>query len=96
MDSKILVGNLSTAVDESQIKALFLEAGGTIVSVVIPRNEKAGNSRGYAFVEMGTRLEAEKAIEVLKGCELAGRALSFELTEKEAAKKGKWYKFGAV
>jgi RNA recognition motif-containing protein len=96
MSSRILVGNLSTASDENQIRELFEKAGGTIVSITIPQDAKTGACRGYAFVEMATRLEAEQAIDFLKTQASIGRNLSFELAEQNVVKKGKWYKFGAV
>lgn len=94
MNTRILVGNLSTSVDELQIKDFFSQASGTIVSIVIPKDPKTGNCRGYAFVEMTTPIETKDAITMLNGQDLAGRAIALTLSVAPAKKKPKWYQFG--
>jgi RNA recognition motif-containing protein len=95
MNQRILVGNLSTSVDELQIKDLFSETVGTIVSITIPKDPKTGNCRGYAFVEMAGPIETKAAIDRLNGQELAGRAIALTLSESAPKSKRKWYQFGA-
>ena len=71
---KIYVGNLSYDVKEDEITTEF-EAYGKVDSVVIPLDKLSGQSRGFAFVEMETKSEAEAAIAVLNGKTLDGRPI---------------------
>ena len=70
----IYVGNLSHEVTEDDLKKAF-EAFGQVVSVNIIKDRYSGESRGFGFVEMPAKAEAQSAINDLNGKELKGRAL---------------------
>ncbi len=63
---KIYVGNLSFEVTEDELSAEF-GAYGQVDSVAIPADKISGRPRGFAFVEMGSKSEAEAAITGLNG-----------------------------
>ncbi len=63
---KIYVGNLSFEVTEDELAAEF-GAYGQVDSVSIPADRISGRPRGFAFVEMGSKSEAEAAITGLNG-----------------------------
>jgi cold-inducible RNA-binding protein len=71
----IFVGNLSFNASEGALRAMF-EDYGTVGRVTIATYRDTGQQRGFAFVEMNVDAEAERAIEVLSGRELNGRALT--------------------
>jgi len=71
----IYIGNLSLEATEGELQREF-EAFGQIASVNIIKDKYSGNSRGFAFVEMPARAEAQAAIIGLNGKELKGRTLS--------------------
>ncbi len=71
----IYVGNLPRNVTESELKEAFL-AYGEVSNASIIKDKYSGESRGFGFVEMPNRDEAEKAITALNGQELKGRALT--------------------
>ena len=71
----IYVGNLSYEVTEEDLKQAF-EGSGQVVSVNIIKDRYSGESRGFGFVEMPDRAEAESAINNLNGKELKGRTLN--------------------
>ena len=73
--AKIIVGNLDFSVTEGQIRRLF-DPFGYINEVGIATDWETGHSRGFAFVEMDSRKDAEKAIEELRGTQLEGRSLT--------------------
>jgi RNA recognition motif-containing protein len=60
---------------ESSVRALFERTEKWRVSTWL-RTENTGRSRGFAFVEMTDSAEAERAIAVLNGANLEGRALN--------------------
>ncbi len=64
MNTKIYVGNLSAQVTEPELKTLFSQAG-DVVSVKIVKDHQSGQPRGFAFIEMSTRREAQKAVSML-------------------------------
>jgi RNA recognition motif-containing protein len=61
MEAKLYVGNLSYSVTEEDLQALFSQAG-TVKSVTLIKDRDTGRSKGFAFVEFETQVEAEKAI----------------------------------
>ena len=70
----IYVGNLSFSVSEADIKEAFA-AFGAVQTTSIIKDKFSGESRGFGFVEMPNKDEAEKAIAALNGKDLKGRAL---------------------
>lgn len=71
----IYVGNLSHETNEDSLREAF-EAFGQVESVNIIKDRFSGESRGFGFVEMPSKQEAEKAIEEMNGKDLNGRAVS--------------------
>ena len=74
MESKLYVGNLPYTATEEELSALFGQAG-TVTSVAIIKDRETGRSKGFAFVEMSSSDEANKAINLLTGHMLGGRDL---------------------
>ncbi|MGH7321255.1 MAG: RNA recognition motif domain-containing protein [Candidatus Rokuibacteriota bacterium] len=66
MAAKLFVGNLSYQATEEDLRELFQQAG-TVESVRIITDQFTGRPRGFGFVEMSTKEEAERAIEQLNG-----------------------------
>ena len=71
----IYVGNLSREVTEDELRQAF-EAFGQVTSVNIIKDRYSGESRGFGFVEMSTKSEAQAAITGLNGTSLGERTLS--------------------
>jgi RNA recognition motif-containing protein len=71
----IYVGNLSHGITEEELRQAF-EAFGQVTSVKIITDKFSGESRGFGFVEMPAKAEAEEAINGLNGKDLKGRALN--------------------
>jgi RNA recognition motif-containing protein len=94
MKNKILIGNISTGANEEKIRELFSTTAGSVLSVTIPQDERTGQNRGYAFVEMSTDLDAEQAVKELNGSDVDGRSMAMSVVEKLQGKR-KWYMFGA-
>jgi RNA recognition motif-containing protein len=72
---KLFVGNFSFSTTEADLQSLFAPYG-NIDSVTVVTDRQTGRSRGFGFVEMSDRGEAEKAIEGLNGKEVGGRTLN--------------------
>ncbi len=71
----IYIGNISRDLSEDELREAF--AGfGQVSSVNIIKDKFTGEYRGFAFVEMPVKEEAEAAISALNGKELKGRALN--------------------
>jgi RNA recognition motif-containing protein len=71
----IFVGNLSFNASEGALRSMFEEFG-TVGRVSIATDRDTGQQRGFGFVEMSDDAEGQRAIEVLSGKELNGRALT--------------------
>jgi len=71
----IYVGNLSRQTTEDDLRQAF-EAFGQVESANIIKDRFSGESRGFGFVEIPSKDEAQKAIEGLNGTDLMGRTLN--------------------
>ena len=71
----IYVGNLLREVTEDDLKKAF-EAFGQVTSASIIKDKFSGESRGFGFVEMPAKAEAQSAISGLNGKELKGQVLN--------------------
>jgi RNA recognition motif-containing protein len=71
----IYVGNLSRDVGESDLKEAF-QVFGEITTCNIIKDKFTGESRGFGFVEMPNKEEADKAIAGMNGKDLKGRNLT--------------------
>ena len=70
----IYVGNLSYEVNQEDLREVFAEYG-TVKRVHIPTDRETGRVRGFAFVEMESESDEDKAIETLDGAEWMDRSL---------------------
>jgi RNA recognition motif-containing protein len=84
----IYVGNMSYNVTEEDLKQAF-EAFGEVESVRIIRDMYSGRSKGFGFVEMPGKSEAQSAIESLNGKELIGRTV--KVNEARPRSEGRRY-----
>jgi cold-inducible RNA-binding protein len=73
--TNIFVGNLSFRTTQEELMAAFSQYG-NVERVNIVTDRDSGQSRGFAFVEMSERRDAETAISQLNGAELNGRTMN--------------------
>jgi len=84
----IYVGNLSFQVAEDELKKAF-ESYGQTSSVSVIKDKFSGQSRGFGFVEMPQKSEAEAAINGLNGTILGDRPLMIsEARPRESRSSG--------
>jgi len=77
-ESRLFVGNLSYQTMDNDLQEHFSQAG-VVSSVNVMMDKFTGKSRGFAFVEMGTSEEANKAIELFHNKDFQGRALTVNI-----------------
>lgn len=70
----IYVGNLAYATNDDGLKAAFA-AYGDVTSARVVTDRMTGRSKGFGFVEMPDRTQAQAAIDALNGQQLDGRAV---------------------
>jgi len=71
----IYVGNLAREATESDLRDAF-QAFGEVSSAAVIKDKFSGESRGFGFVEMPNKAEAEKAIASLNGKGIKGRNIT--------------------
>lgn len=71
---KLYVGNLAFSVTEDELTELF-KVHGEITGAKIITDRLSGKSKGFGFVEMGSRAEGQQAIEALNGKMLQNRQI---------------------
>ena len=72
---KLYVGNLSFETTENDLQDLF-EQHGQVSETSLMMDRMTGKSRGFAFVTMNDKAQAEAAMSALNGKEVAGRTLT--------------------
>ncbi len=87
MSRKLYVGNLPYETGETDLQELFARAG-NVESVKVMRDMATGRARGFAFVEMSTDEEAQKAITDLNEYQLGGRSLTVNEARPKPAYSG--------
>jgi len=80
---RLYIGNLAYATTEAELKQFF--SGYDIESTSIPVNPRTNRPVGYAFVDLKSSAEADKAIESLSGQDILDRKVSVQLARKPEA-----------
>jgi RNA recognition motif-containing protein len=87
MDVKLYVGNLSYDTTEDDLRTLFAQAG-TVASVAVIKDRDTDRSKGFAFIEMGTQAEAQKAIGMFNAKAFKDRDLTVNLARPKEERSG--------
>jgi RNA recognition motif-containing protein len=74
MGTNLYVGNLPYTVSESELVKLF-SGFGKVDGVRIISDSATGKPKGYAFITMAVRSDADKAVRRLNGKDFQGRTL---------------------
>jgi RNA recognition motif-containing protein len=84
----IYVGNLLFDVTEDELKELFTPFG-QVTEVRLIMDKFSGKSKGFGFVEMPSKDEAQKAIDGLNGKDLKGRAMTVNEARPKVERGGR-------
>ena len=87
MEVRLYVGNLPYSATEDELRALFAQAG-TVASVALIKDRDTGQSKGFAFVEMSTQAEAQKAISQFNAQNFKDRALTVNIARPREERSG--------
>jgi RNA recognition motif-containing protein len=87
MGNRLYVGNLSFQASSESVRAAFA-ACGEVTDVHLVSDRETGQSRGFAFVTMGSEADAAKAIAEMNGAMLDGRALRVNEAEEKGRRGG--------
>ena len=87
---KLYVGNLAYDVTEDELAAEF-GSYGKVESVAVPSDRLSGRPRGFAFVEMASKSEAEAAITGLNGKSLKDRTIVVNESRPRVDNRGGGY-----
>jgi RNA recognition motif-containing protein len=83
----IYVGNLAAGITEDELRQAF-EGFGKVDSTRIIKDRFSGQSRGFGFVEMPDRAQAQAAIEGMNGKDLKGQSLKVNEARPPADRRG--------
>ncbi|MBI5896109.1 MAG: RNA-binding protein [Desulfobacterales bacterium] len=84
---KLYVGNLAFTLTENELADLF-KPHGEVVSAKIITDRETGKSKGFGFVEMGSRGDGQKAMEALNGQNLQSRQIVVNEARPQTNTKG--------
>ena len=71
---RIYVGNLAYSVTEDDLRSAFTQYG-DVSSVNVIMDRATGQSKGFGFVEIEDKAQANEAIAALNDKEIGGRAI---------------------
>jgi RNA recognition motif-containing protein len=91
----LYVGNLLFDVTENELKGLF-EPFGQVTEVRLIMDKYTGKSKGFGFIEMPSKDEAQKAIAGLNGKDMKGRAISVSEAKPKTDRGSRGGKSGFV
>jgi RNA recognition motif-containing protein len=84
----LYVGNLLFDVTENELKELF-EPFGQVTEIRLIMDKYTGKSKGFGFIEMPSKDEAQKAIEALNGKDVKGRAMTVNEAKPKVDRGGR-------
>ena len=85
MDTRVYVGNLSKSTTQEELNTLFATAG-AVTSVEVVKDRSSGESKGFAFISMGTQESADKAIGMFNAYSFAGNELKVNIAKPREEK----------
>jgi RNA recognition motif-containing protein len=84
---KLFVAGLPSDFDDVDLKEMF-ELYGDVKSSKLIVDKATGKSKGFGFVEMPDKLEAQATIEALDGAGLKGKKISVKEAEEQQPRTG--------
>jgi len=90
---RLFVGNLPYTAGAADLEKLFAEVG-KVASVSLVTDRGTGQSKGFAFVDMGSKEEAAAAIRRFDGQEALGRTLKVNEARPQERRPGGGHSFG--
>lgn len=84
----LYVSNLGFHVSEEDLKNLF-QTYGEVTSAKVIMDRETGRSRGFGFVEMGSREAGNEAMNRLNGKEMEGRHISVSVAREKESRSDK-------
>ncbi len=87
MEAKLYVGNLSYGTTEENLRELFMQAG-NVTSVALIKEPGTQRSKGFAFVEMSSQSEVQKAISMFNGYTLDERQMAVSVARPREERSG--------
>jgi RNA recognition motif-containing protein len=85
MGSKLFVGNLPWGATSEDLTAFFGEG---VLSVKVIADRETGRSRGFAFIEAESEVEAKRIIDSFNGVDFQGRELRINEAEERQRSGG--------
>ena len=87
MNKKLYVGNLPFDMTDAKLEEMFSGAG-KVESASVVRDRATGQGRGFAFVEMATEPEAQKAITMFDQYQMDGRTITVSEARPQKERQG--------
>jgi RNA recognition motif-containing protein len=80
---KLFIAGLPSDMDNRDLKEMF-ELYGSVVSARVVTDRDTGKSKGFGFVELNSKAEAQEAMQLLNGKTIAGKPLAVKPAEEQS------------
>ena len=89
METRLYVGNMSYGTTEQDLRTMFSEAG-AVQSIDVIMDRQTGKPKGFAFVNMSSEDEAEKAISLFNGKDVDDKPLKVNIAKPREDRPNKF------
>jgi RNA recognition motif-containing protein len=87
MDVRLYVGNLAKSTTQDELNSLFAQAG-SVNAVEVIKDRDSGESKGFAFITMGSQEDSEKAISMFNAYSLSEHELKVNVAKPRVERDG--------
>jgi cold-inducible RNA-binding protein len=87
MDVRLYVGNLAKTTTQEDLNTLFAQAG-AVNAVEVINDRDSGESKGFAFITMGSEGDSEKAISMFNAYSLSEHELKVNVAKPRVERAG--------
>jgi RNA recognition motif-containing protein len=81
MTRRVYVGNLSWNTTEEGLRQALEQDGRTVTNIDIKTDARSDRSRGFAFADLDSDIEAQATIDELNGTTLDGREITVNMAK---------------
>lgn len=86
--TRLYVGNLPYSIDQTGLAAIFSEFGIVVSRPQIIMDRETGRPKGFGFVDVGSQVDADRALAEVNGYRVEGRPIRVSIANEKPSRGG--------